>query len=206
MPSGEDDLLQQLLRDRFGLNATELNAYGDIGRAELVAALRTLPAHRPGATASLSTEERHLLDSVGFVEDPEAYAEVVGDLLSHTARLITTAYTAGEVASGLGVSVSAVRDKRLARALWAIEVDGTWVYPVPQFTPGSELAVLPGFEQVFFALPSELHPAVVAGFLLTPQAELIVAGQPTTVQDWLVQGGGVDQVLGLIDISEWLRA
>jgi hypothetical protein len=51
----------------------------------LVAALKTLPAHRPGATP-LTEAETPSLEAAGLGEEPAAYAEVVGDILTHTAR------------------------------------------------------------------------------------------------------------------------
>ena len=49
------------------------------------------------------------------------------------ARLYSTSYTAAEVADGLGVNDSRVRQRRLAHTLWAIDDGGTWVYPAVQF-------------------------------------------------------------------------
>jgi hypothetical protein len=113
-----------------------------------------------------------------FVEDPSAYARVAADVIAHMARLISTAYTAAEVASGLGVNDSRVRQRRLARTLWAIDDGGTWVYPVVQFEQvsadggASKLKQVRGLDQVLPALPPDLHPTSVAGFLLTPSAGL----------------------------------
>jgi hypothetical protein len=125
------------------------------------------------------------------------------------ARLISTAYTAAEVASGLGVNDSRVRQRRLARTLWAIDDGGTWVYPVVQFEQlsadggASKLKQVRGLDQVLPALPPDLHPTSVAGFLLTPQPDLRIDGQPKSVRDWLLSGGAVDPVLELIEIAEW---
>jgi hypothetical protein len=55
------DELDQLLMDRFNL-----------GRADLIAALKALPAQRPWA-ALLTEEEASLLDHAGFAEDPNAW-------------------------------------------------------------------------------------------------------------------------------------
>jgi hypothetical protein len=191
------DELDQLLLDRFNLT-----------RDDLITALKTIPAHRPWA-ATLTDEEARLLDAAGFVEDPAAYARVAADVIAHMARLISTAYTAAEVAAGLGVNDSRVRQRRLARTLWAIDDGGTWVYPVVQFEPVSgegrspKLRQVRGLDQVLPALPSDLHPTSVAGFLLAPQPDLRINGQPKTVRDWLLSGGAVEPVLELIEIAEW---
>ena len=40
-------------------------------------------------------------------------------------------------------------------------------------------------------LGRHLHPTAVAGFLLTPQSELRINGQPQAVKDWLLHGESV---------------
>jgi hypothetical protein len=67
-----------------------------------------LPAQRPRA-AKLTQEEGDLLDNAGFTEDPEAYAAIAADVLTHMGRLYSTSYTAAEVTTGLGVNDSRVR-------------------------------------------------------------------------------------------------
>ncbi len=81
--------------------------------------------------------------------------------------LITTAYSAAEVAEALGVNASRVRQRRIARTLWAIEDNGAWVFPALQFD-GDTATDRPrkqfrGLDKVFAALPADLHPVAVAG-------------------------------------------
>lgn len=189
------DELDQLLSERFNLQ-----------RADLLAALKTLPAIKPGA-ASLTEDEVRILDAAGFVEDPVAFAQAAADIVAHTALLINTAYTGPEVAALLGINESRVRQRRLARTLWAIESDGNWVYPTIQFEvnlkTGKPDKQIRGLEQVFAALPAGLHPTAVAGLLRTPQTELQVDGQPRSIVEWLRSGGPVDPVLHLIEIGDW---
>jgi hypothetical protein len=47
-----------------------------------------------------------------------------------------------------------------------------------------------------------LHPMAVARFLLTPQPELRIDGQPSSVRTWLLHGESV-QAVDLIEIGEW---
>jgi hypothetical protein len=190
------DELDQLLHDRFNLS-----------RADLITALRTFPAQRPWA-ATLTAEEARLLDDAGFVEDPKAHTAIATDVITHMARLISTAYTPAEVASGVGVKESRIRQRRLARTLWAVDINRAWVYPAVQFDLDTvngrrTLKQVRGLEQILPALPTDLHPTAVAGFLLTPQQELRIDNRPCTVRDWLHSGGTVDAVLRLIEIEEW---
>jgi hypothetical protein len=196
MPADE---LDQLLLDRFNLR-----------RADLIAALKTLPAHRPWA-ATLTADEARLLDDAGLTEDPEAYAEIATDVTAHMARLYSTAYTAAEVREGLGVNDSRVRQRRLNRTLWAISDGGTWVYPAIQFEivdrghdKPLKLKQVRSLDEVLPALLArELHPTAVAGFLMTPQPDLRIDGQPKSVRGWLLHGESVEPVLGLVQIGEW---
>ena len=157
------DELDQLLMDRFNL-----------GREDLIAALKTLPAQRPWA-AALTEEQADLLDSAGFTAEPAAYAPMVAEAIAHMGRLYSTSYTAAEVAKGLGVNDSRVRQRRLAKSLWAIDDGGTWVYPSVQFEDTDDarrtaLKLVRGLDQVFpHLLAQNLHPTAVAGFLLAPQ-------------------------------------
>jgi hypothetical protein len=192
------DELDQLLMDRFNLD-----------RADLIAALKSLPAQRPWA-ATLTEDEADLLDSAGFTEDPEAYAQVAADVIAHMGRLYSTAYTAAEVAQGLGVNDSRVRQRRLAHTLWAIDDGGTWVYPGLQFERvdngrgQTALKQVRGLDQVLPGLLAQnRHPTAVAGFLLAPQPELRIQEQPQSVRDWLLHGESVQPVLDLIDVGRW---
>jgi hypothetical protein len=192
------DDLDELLMDRFNL-----------ARADLVAALKSLPAQRPWA-AALTKEEAHLLDSAGFTEEPRAYAPMAAVSIAIMGSLYGTSYTAAEVAKGLGVNESRVRQRRLANTLWAIDDGGTWVYPSVQFEVidnGRSTATLKqirGLDQVFpHLLAQHLHPTAVAGFLQAPQPELLIAGQPQSVRDWLLHGESVQPVLDLIDVARW---
>jgi hypothetical protein len=189
------DEFDQLLFERFNLQ-----------RTDLVAALKTLPAIKPGA-AALTEDEARLLDEAGFVEDPVAFAQAAADIVTHTALLINTAYTGPEVAVLLGINESRVRQRRLARTLWAIESNGSWVYPAIQFEvnikTGRPDRQIRGLERVFQALPVDLHPTAVAGLLRAPQIELQVGDRPRSVLDWLRSGGSVEPVLELVEIADW---
>lgn len=192
------DELDELLKDRF-----------DLARSDLIAALKTLPAQRQWA-ATLTEGEAELLDRAGFTEDPQAYAEMAADVIQHMGRLYNTAYTATEVAEGLGVNDSRVRQRRLAHTLWAIDDGGTWRFPAIQFevvVSGREhtaLKQIRGLDQVLpQLLAHDLHPTAVAGFLLAPQSELRINGQPQSVNDWLRHGGSTKPVLDLVELGQW---
>jgi len=112
---------------------------------------------------------------------------------------------AEDVASGLKISASRVRQKRLARELWAIADGQSWVFPVPQFETGDSggpVRVVRGLDQVFKALPEDLHPVAVDGFLHAPQAELYL-DRPLTPLEWLRGGGDIDQAVSAAANADW---
>lgn len=190
------DELDALLRDRF-----------DLRRADLIPALKMLPAD-DNWSASLTPREESLLDDADFPVLPEAIAESAVELVVDTAWLIKSAYSADDVAAGLGISDADVEQRRRARTLWAIDVDGSWVYPAAQFTrvgAGGRPALdsVPNLDRVLSALRADLHPVAVAGLLTTPQHELILHGRTCTVREWLIGGGAVEPVLQLIEINRW---
>lgn len=188
--------LEQLLHDRF-----------DISTSQFVTALRLLPASRPWAV-TLTEDEARLLDDANFAEDREAFIAAGTEIAGHSAHLAATAFTAEEVAAGLGVSASRVRQKRLAGELWAIADGQTWVFPVLQFETGDgggPTRQVRGLDRVFKGLPSDLHPVAVAGFLRTPQPDLF-HGHPMTVVEWLRAGGDVERAVAAAAAVDWYTA
>lgn len=188
-----DQELDSLLHDHWGIT-----------RGEFIAALKTLPALPPGA-ATLTEAEARLLDDAGFIDEPADFAAVGTQTAGHLAQLTTTAFTAEEVADGLRISASRVRQKRIAGALWAIDDGRSWLFPVPQFETderGAPVRVIRGFDQVFTALPSDLHPLAVEQFLRTPQPDLYL-DRPLTPLEWLRGGGDIDQAVHVATLVDW---
>lgn len=188
--------LEQLLHDRFAVTVPDF-----------VAALREQPAARPGL-ATLTEHEAELLDTAGFAEDPGALLTSGADTAGEAARLAVAAFTAAEVAAGLGISASRVRQRRLARELWALPDGRSWVFPVPQFETddsGAPRRVVRGLERVIAALPADLHPLAVAGFLATPQPCLYRDGAMTPLE-WLRSGGVIDEAVAAVGAVDWYTA
>jgi hypothetical protein len=191
-----DDELDALLQNRLNLS-----------RADVIAALRMLPAYRT-RTDSIAAEEARLLDAAGFADEPASYSQVSIEAIATMAWLVKTAYTADEVARGLGVNTARIEQRRHARSLWAVNDDGSWAYPAMQFdvidiAGRSALKAVPYLDQVLRALPTDLHPLAITGFLSTPRQELLIDDRPCAVRDWLSSGGAVGAALHLIDVGEW---
>lgn len=174
-----------------------------ISGADLAEALQSLPAIRPDA-AALSDADAALFDESDFAEDDRAYARITMETLSRVARLINTAYSGGQVAELLGVNESRVRQRRADRTLWAIQDRGGWVFPALQFEDeAGRRGQVRGLDQVLQALPTDLHPVSVAGFLTTAQPDLRVDGQAVSPLDWLRSGGDIRLVLTVAEAADW---
>lgn len=186
----------------IGLDEMITEHYG-IERRDLARALESLPSIRPNA-AALSEADAALFDESGFVEDDNAYARVTLETLGRTARLINTAYSASQVAELLDVNESRIRQRRADRTLWAIQDRSRWVFPALQFEDeAGRRGQIRGLDQVLQALPVDLHPLSVAGFLTTSQPDLRLEGQPVKPLDWLRSGGDVRPVLRVVEAAYW---
>ncbi|OKH84403.1 hypothetical protein EB75_04525 [Mycobacterium sp. ST-F2] len=187
--------LDQLLRDRFG-----------IGRDDFVAALKTLPLVRPWATR-LTEGEARLLDDVDFGEDHVAHIAASAEIAGHAGRLAVTALTTAEVKTALGLSDVQIRQKRLARELWAIPDGQTWIFPIAQFERDPETRMpfrqVRGLAEVLTALPDDLNPVAVDGFLHAQQPDLERDGHAQTPLNWLHDGGDVLNVVAAAVAYDW---
>ncbi|WP_235661547.1 hypothetical protein [Mycobacteroides abscessus] len=190
----DNNELDALLMDRFEIN-----------RTTFVAALKTMSPTRPWA-ARLPEEDARLLDAADFPEDPSAALAAELQTAGRIGHLVGTAFTVEEVAKGLGITTSRVRQKRLARELWGIANGQSWVFPVPQFDTGEDgrpASVVRGLEQMIKVLPPDLHPAAVEGFLFTPQPELVagLGGHQMSPLEWLRGGGDIAVVVAAADAA-----
>lgn len=185
--------LDQLIRDRF-----------EVTTAQFIAALKRLPAVRPWA-ASLTEGEARILDGHDFPEECDAFLAAGTEVAGHVAHLTASAFTGEQVAAGLGVSSSRVRQKRLVGELWAMPGRQGWLFPRVQFETddaGCQGQRVRGLDQVFKALPAGLHPIGIAGFLRTPQPDQF-DDRPMTPVEWLCDGGDIGRVVTAAANTDW---
>lgn len=137
------------------------------------------------------------------LELADAQARVArGELteLEERARLegIAASLSADEVASRLGLGVDEVELRRVAGRLAAFTSDGEHRYPTWQFTADPQRPVLPGLPQLVSAIPDEMHPASVLGFMTTPQNSLRIDGRKVTPPEWLLAGGDPQDIINIL--------
>lgn len=180
------------------------------GDAFLVGALKDLETsleERSPRGDGLSTEQAaYLTDSGAFASDElEAIeASVRSGTLERAVRetrvaTLRDAFSASEVASLLGIDASRVRHRHAKGHLFAFLAGGKRWYPRWQFDGSPTWTVLPSLPTLVEALPGDLHPATIGGFMTTPQRGLRIDGANVSPAAWLRSGGDVDEVLRLLD-------
>ena len=140
--------------------------------------------------------------------DPELGARIAVHDAGVAARLVQSTYTTQQAAELLERDPSNIRRGVQGGRYYAVRVAGALRLPEWQFVeevtydyspgedavPESEVVALPNLEAVVAAIPRELHPEVVSGFMSTGQAEL---GGRSPI-DWLRGGGDPSPVCDLL--------
>ncbi|ATQ30040.1 DNA-binding protein [Rhodococcus ruber] len=167
-----------------------------IDRRDLLPLLRALRAAKRPA-ASLPAHEADLLDAGDAPESLLALATAVADRTARMRRLLENTLTVEQAAERLGgVGPSRVRQRVGDRSLWALKRANRLLLPAVQFTDDGQV---PGLDAVLQALPENMQPLSIHGLLTTPQPSLVVDGAPTSVVDWLLTGGAVEDALSVVD-------
>jgi hypothetical protein len=150
-------------------------------------AARKLAPPNPDPSHYFSPDQRAALTDTGL--DLSPYAEGEADFRAKTvaahAVLAESALTVSQAARALNVDDSRIRHRLKEGRLTGWKDQG-WRLPSWQFN-GS--GVLPGLELVLRAMPEDQPALVVAAFMSTPQADLVINDRPATPRQWLLAGG-----------------
>ena len=173
---------------RRGLVAQER----DLAHALELALGRYLTA---AGAAPLPEQQRAVLRAGGLDLGADgAYAAAATRTAADYAALVATSLSVPEAAARLGVDGSRVRHRIAAGELWALHGPGRRrLLPSLQFATSGGL--VPGLPEVLRALPDDLHPLEVSGFLTGRRPELRLRGRDQSPVEWLVRGGGVAEVV-----------
>ncbi|ANN18611.1 hypothetical protein SD37_25285 [Amycolatopsis orientalis] len=159
-------------------------------------AARKLSPPNPDPSHYFSADQRAALTDVGLDISPRSEDEP--DFRARTvaahAVLADSALSVLEAAKALGVDDSRIRHRLKEGRLTGWKDQG-WRLPAWQFT-GS--GVLPGLEVVLRAVPEDQPALVVAAFMSTPQADLVINDHPATPRQWLLSGGDPEHVARLV--------
>lgn len=162
-------------------------------------AARKLSPADPDPADYFSAEQREALTDVGLDFSPRRAKEVDhrAKAVAAQAVLRESAITVADAAHTIGVDTSRVRHRLGAGQLTGWKDRGGWRLPAWQFTNSG---VLPGLEVVLAAVPDDQPPLVVAAFIATPQADLLLDGEPATPRQWLLATGDPNPVAKLISM------
>ena len=177
--------------------ADYLQARGiDVAEDDLATALGELLGDHLVAedSAGLTREAHEVLTRVAPAPRPRALASATASTAAASVELLGTAHPVDQVARDLGIDPSRVRHRVADGALHAIRVGRRVLLPDWQFHRG---APLPGLRGILSALPGDLHPLEVAGFMTGPQPELEIRSRAVSPRTWLAAGGDPEPVIDL---------
>ncbi|MFI9449767.1 DNA-binding protein [Amycolatopsis sp. NPDC052450] len=159
-------------------------------------AARRLTPPNPDPSHYFSADQRAALTDVGLDLSPrdEAEPDFRARTVAAHAVLADSALSVLEAAKALGVDDSRIRHRLKEGRLTGWKDQG-WRLPAWQFA-GS--GVLPGLEVVLRAVPEDQPALVVAAFMSTPQADLVINDHPATPRQWLLSGGDPEHVAKLV--------
>lgn len=170
-----------------------------VSENELVDALTSMVGGRFSRRQGtpLSARERDLLERYSGIGEPSPDAVQRASVRTTAAvvALVATAPTTNELAARLGIDPSRVRHRATGGSMYAIRTGRQKRYPAWQFGPDGD--PLPGLKAVLSALPGDLHPLSVQGFMTTPQPEFEIDGREVSAAEWLAGGGDVGIVVEL---------
>lgn len=170
--------------------------------AELTRDLRAAPD--AAASGLTDTEETFLRKhgGIGPLGDArETRRAVLRAASSNLAEQTRQSLSVGQAAKLLLVDGSRVRHRVRDRALYAFKIGAGLRLPTWQFERDQ---AIPGLRAVLAALPADLHPLEVAGFMTTPDPDLALADEPTSPRDWLAGGGEPAAVVELVQqLDTW---
>lgn len=169
-----------------------------------------LLAMKPISLEKLSDYEvRFLIESGAFSADEWAETSAAVDRgslqLSTTEAWLLALFatmSVEDVTGFLGWDESDVTDAVADGRLYAIEISGRLRFPAWQFDVGSPSKLLPGLTQIIGLITPRWQWQSAAGFMATPQRDLVARGRKTPIQ-WLRDGGDVDDVREIVEASDW---
>ena len=147
--------------------------------------------------ADLSAGDQEYLDRYSGVRPASGEELAALDARSAAQAVAEAAKTLSrqQVAARLGVDVTRVSHQTAARGLYSYRADGGRpVYPDWQFTRDG---VIPHLGRVLAVIPTGAHPVTVRRFMVTPDDELVIDGDPVTPRRWLASGGDPETVAAL---------
>jgi hypothetical protein len=142
-------------------------------------------------SAALSSPELEVLARWSGIQVPPGGPEAPGrtwvtQATANLAEQLNLSLSAEEAGIVLKVSASRVRHRVNERSLYAFKTGNQLRLPLWQFHKDE---LVPGLSKVLEAIDPGLHPLEVAGFMTSPDDDLVIAEEPATPRAWLIGGG-----------------
>lgn len=191
------------------MTITEVLAPFQLSEDDFAIELASDLAETPEASANgLTSDQESILVEHGGITRPSradaasAARVSLRALSSNLAEQTRTSISVSQAAERLHVDGSRVRHRLRDRALYGFKIGASVRLPVWQF--GADDAPVPGLRAVLAALPSDLHPLEVGGFMSTANPDLTINGEPVSPRDWLEAGGDLTIVCEIAaDLDTW---
>lgn len=192
-------LSEKRLKER-GVSRSLEEIEGEV-RAMISHSLDTLPVGLAGEEPAheFTEEEAGVLARGGLTLEPYAGSrDAASRIAASYAAMLSLALTESEVREMLRVGASRVRQRVAERSLYTIGVGRERRFPAFQFD-GRNL--VPGIGEVLKAMPDDLHPFEVEGWLTNPNPDLTMdendgeTSEALSPREWLISGGSVDALL-----------
>ena len=155
-------------------------------------------------------EVRFLIESGAFTAEAWAASSASVDKGSWQLRItegwlldLFATMSLENVTGFLGWDEGRVRAAVIDGHLYAFEISGRLRFPTWQFKVGSPVKLLPGLTEIIEVITPRWNWQSAAGFMATPQSELVAEGRQTPVE-WLRDGGNVNDVRDIVEASDWL--
>lgn len=170
----------------------------EVDEEELLSALDQLLGEHLVAegSAGLTKGAQAVLERVSPPPRRRAAASATAATVAESVKLLVTTRTVEQVASDLGVDPSRIRHRVADKTLYVLRVGRRLLLPTWQF---DGTAPLPFLGAVLTALPPDLHPLEVAGFMTNPQGDLEVRNRAVSPKRWLAGGGDPAPVIELAE-------
>ncbi|MEC5151381.1 hypothetical protein [Cryobacterium sp. GrIS_2_6] len=170
-----------------------------------------LLAMEPNSREELPENEvRFLIESGAFTAETWATTSASVDKGSWQLRIsegwlldLFATMSLENVTGFLGWDEGRVRAAVTDGHLYAFEISGRLRFPTWQFNVGSPVKLLPGLTEIIEVITPRWSWRSIAGFMATPQSELVAEGRQTPVE-WLRDGGNVNDVRDIVEASDWL--
>ncbi|SFN43381.1 hypothetical protein [Mycetocola miduiensis] len=170
-------------------------------------ALTLRPVSRDGRLSK--QQEEFLIESGSFTAEELADAKrdvdkgslqlgAIDAFLSNLCATMSLEDAAGFLGWDEGAVTTAVSEGRL----YGVEISGRLRFPSWQFNLGSPDKLLPGLAEVIKVLTPRWGWHSVAGFMSTPQEDLVAKGRKTPAV-FLRDGGDVSEVRAIVESDDW---